>query len=402
MAALHREDKQGVEEDSINTDNSTSQSGELIKKLEAELTCAVHCGRFDDPRVLPCLHIHCKKCVESLVDEQRSASAEPKKKKSTVVCPQCREEHTLPENGAGELPELPTFFQLVTLLEVYKTGEPGSQPLICGKGRDSNPAIGRCLECDAYLCDSCLELHKMQVSTRNHTAVTLDEIKETSGKCLYRLRECTIHKKELGMYCGTCSKVICGDCTKNDHKSHECVVVADVQDVARKSLDGLLRNLRKLPEKAKAKKREAAALMEKQRAEARAIHEKVDNTIEGLVQLLKERQGEIHKEIDARSKKEEEAISADIGEAEQILAHLDCCIGFIDRLLQTASDSDLVSMATQTIEQCEKLDGIKIENKKTSVSEWDFDEVWQHSDGIAELKVVAKAQKPQTKVIEET
>ena len=204
------------------------------------------------------------------------------------------------------------------------------------------------------------------------------------------------------MYCGTCSKVICDDCTKSDHKSHKCIIVSEIQDEAGKSLEEILKNLRKLPKKAEAEKKEAASLMERQREEARAIHEKVDNTIERLVQLLKERQVEIHKEIDTQAKKEEDAISADIKEAEQLLARLDCCTGFVGRLLQTASDSDLVSMATQTIEQCEKLDGIKIENKKTSVSEWDFDEVGQHSDAIAELKVIEKVQKPQAKAAEQT
>ena len=404
MAELHKEEKIAavdLEKDSTHPDNPTSQSGELIKKLEAELTCTVCGGRFEDPKVLPCLHTYCRKCVESLI-QQKSASAGPEKKISTVVCPQCREEHTLPENGAGELPEFPTFFQLVTLSEVYKAEEPERQPLTCGNGRDSNPASGRCLECDAYLCESCLELHKMQVSTRKHATVTLDEIKETTGKCLYRPRNCIIHKKELELYCGTCSKVICNDCAKNDHKSHECVAVSDVQGEARDSLDEILKNLRKLPEKAEAKKEKAAALMEKRRAEATIIHEKVDNTIEGLIQLLQERQVEIHTEIDAQAKKEEDAISADIGEAEQLLARLDCCIGFVDRLLQTASDSDLVSMAMQTIEQCEKLNGIKIENKRTGVLEWDFDEVWQHSDKIAELKVILKDTKPPVKVSEET
>lgn len=399
MAELHKEGKRAAVEDSTNPDNQTSQNGEVIKKLEAELTCTVCGGRFDDPRVLPCLHTYCRKCVESLA-KQKSASDEPEKKNSTVVCPQCSEEHTLPEGGAGELPEFVTFSQLVTLLEVYKAGEPGShssQPLTCGNGRDSNPASGRCLECATYLCESCLELHKMQVSSRKHTNVTLDEIKETVGRCLCRPKVCTVHKKELEVYCGTCSKVICDNCAKNDHKSHESVVVADIQDTARKSLDEILKNLRKLHEKAEGKKEEAVALMEKQRAEATAIHEKVDSTIEGLVQLLKERQTDIHKEIDAQAKKEEDAISADIGDAEQLLARLDCCVGFVDRLLQTASDSDLVSMAMQAIEQCEKLDGVKVENKKTSVSEWDFDEVWQHSDKIAEMKVVTKVQKPKMK-----
>ena len=398
MAELQKEAAADVENYSTHSDIPTSQRGEFIKRLEAELICAICGSRFDDPRVLPCLHTYCRKCVESLA-QQKSASVDVEK---TIVCPQCLEYHALPENGVGELSEFPTFFQLVTLLEVYKAEESSSKPLACGNGRDSNPASGRCLDCDVYLCESCLELHKMQVSSRNHTTMTLGEIKETNGKCLYRPKYCSIHKKELKLYCGTCSKVICDNCANNDHKPHEYVVVSDIQDEARKSLDEILRNLRKLPEKAEAKKEEAAALMEKQKAEAAVIHRKVDNTIEGLVQLLKERQEEIHKEIDAQAKKEEDAISADIGEAEQLLARLNSCIGFVDRLLQTASDSDLVSIAMQSIEHCEKFNGIKIENKKTGVSEWDFDEVWQHSDKIAELQVITKPEKPKVKTFEES
>lgn len=403
MAELQIEVAVDVEKGSTHSDNPTSQSSEFIKKLEAELTCVICEGRFDDPRVLPCLHTYCRKCVESLA-QQKSASAESEEKISTIVCPQCYEEHRLPDNGVGELPEFPTFFQLVTLLEVYKADEyDGSKPLVCGDGRDSNPASGQCIDCDAYLCESCLELHKMQVSSRNHTTVTLEEIKETNGKCLCRPRDCSVHKKELKLYCGTCSKVICNDCAKNDHKPHEYVVVSDIQDEARKSLDEILKNLSKLPEKAIAKKEEASVLMEKQKAEATAIHGKVDNTIDGLVQLLKERQAEIHKEIDAQAKKEEDAISADIVESEQLLAHLNSCIVFVDRLLQTASDSDLVSMAMQTIEHCEKLNGIKIENKKTGVTEWDFDEVLpQDSDTLSEWKVKPKAQKAEVKSVKES
>ena len=385
--------------DPTHIDKSASQYDELVKKIESELTCAVCEGRLDDPRVLPCLHTHCKKCVESLVEK---SSSEPEKKTSTIACPQCREEYSLPKGGAGELPESPTFFQLVTLLDVLKAEGSGSTPLTCGGGQDGNPASARCLDCDAYLCDSCLELHtEMGVSSASkHTTVTLGEIKESNGKCLHRPRDCAIHKKELKLYCGTCSTVICDDCTKKDHKPHDYVLVSNIQDEARKSLDEILKNLRKFPGEANAKKEKASALMERQKANVAAIHTKVDETIGELIQLLEDRQGEIHGEIDTHAKKEKDAISADIEEAEQVLSRLNSCIGFVNHLLQTAGDLDLVTMAMQTIEHCEKFDHIKTENKQDNISEWEFDEVWQHSDEIAELKVTAKPEVP-VKVIEE-
>ena len=359
-------------------------STELIKKIEAELTCVVCEDRFDDPRVLPCLHTYCRKCVESLAEK----SASEVEKSSNIVCPDCK----IPpkEEGVGELPKSPVFSNLAKLLEIYKAGESGSQPLTCENSQDGNPASARCLDCDAYLCDSCLELHKMRVSSRKHVTVTLDEIKESGGRCLSRPRNCNSHKKELTMYCSTCAQLICDNCSSEEHSSHEYGLVSDIQDKSRKKLNNYLSSLRHHVEKAKAKKEKAAALMEKHKTNVKAIHTKVDKTIGEIIQVLKKRQGEIHGEIDIKAKEEEDAISADVKDAELIQIRLTSSINFGDRLLQSAGDSDLVSMARQTIDQCKKLQGIKIENKMTDVSEWDFDQADRHGDKIEALKVKVK------------
>ena len=358
-------------------------STEFVKKLEAELTCTVCRGRFDDPRVLPCLHTYCRKCVKSLA-QQKSASADGEKT-STIVCPIC--DIPGPKEGAmGELPKSPVFTNLSKLLEIYR--ELDSQSLICESDRDSNPASGRCLDCDAYLCDSCLELHKTHASSTNHVTVTLDEIKESGGRCLSCTNNCEKHKKELKMYCRTCTKLICDSCSASeDHSSHECGLVLDIQDEARKTLNNHLSSLRQLVEKAKIEREKAAALMEKHKTNVEGIHTKVDNTIAGVIQLLKERQEEIHGEIDTEAKKEEDAISTDIKDVELILTRLIGGINFADRLVQSAGDSDLVSVARQTIDHCEKLQKLKIENKRTEVLEWDFDKADHHRAEVGGLKI---------------
>ena len=130
--------------------------------------------------------------------------------------------------------------------------------------------------------------------------------------------------------------------------------------------------------------------MEKHKTNIEAIHTKVDKTIGEIIQALKARQQEIHSEVNTEAKKEEDALSADVRDAELILTRLDSGINFTDRLLQTAGDSELVSMARQTLEQCKKLEGIKIENRMTHVLEWDFDKAGRHSDKVEELKVKVK------------
>ena len=57
---------------------------EMARK-EVDLKCAVCLELFTEPKVLPCCHTFCKKCLEGILEK-----AEEKEK---LVCPQCRAEH---------------------------------------------------------------------------------------------------------------------------------------------------------------------------------------------------------------------------------------------------------------------------------------------------------------------
>lgn len=65
-----------------------------MEQLEEELTCAVCCCLFEDPRVLLCSHSFCRKCLEGLVEGVRAF-------RTPLKCPTCRKE--TPQNGADSL-----------------------------------------------------------------------------------------------------------------------------------------------------------------------------------------------------------------------------------------------------------------------------------------------------------
>ena len=371
-------------EDFIQTDNQETEGDELareieVKKIEDELTCAICLDRFDNPKVLPCLHTYCKKCVESLVTDES-----PERSSKIVPCPQCGEKHELPKGGANEFLASPTFGVLVKLLEVYKADLPGNKALTFQSGRESNSAIVRCLDCDVYLCDSCLELHKMKASSRKHTTMTLKEIKESGGKCFQRPQYCPSHNKESKMFCCSCSKLMCDDCS-NEHSSHENVLSASE---LKTELNEFLKSARQSAGEEEERKKMEDELMAKHKANVAAIHTEVDSTIDGIVELLRNRQSEIHREIDAQAKLEEEAISAEVKTTDCFTS----TTNFVDRLLQTASDADLVAAGHHTLEQCSKIESMKIDRQKMEVSQWSFD-VDIHSDEIAKWTIQVKGKK---------
>ena len=66
-----------------------------LEQLEKEIICAVCQEHYTEPKILPCLHYYCKKCVHALV--LRTGSKTP------FSCPECREKTTLPKGGVDQL-----------------------------------------------------------------------------------------------------------------------------------------------------------------------------------------------------------------------------------------------------------------------------------------------------------
>ena len=91
----------------------------LAEDVDKELTCAICLSRYETPKVLPCLHTYCKGCLGDLLAKSR----EPDR----VTCPQCKEEHKLPEDGVDGFKTYFTINNLLELLQVslialYRSG----------------------------------------------------------------------------------------------------------------------------------------------------------------------------------------------------------------------------------------------------------------------------------------
>ena len=96
------------------TKDSTSIAAKistLAEDVDKELTCAICLSRYETPKVLPCLHTYCKGCLGDLLAKSREADR--------VTCPQCKEEHQLPEDGVEGFR---TYFTINNLLELLQVG----------------------------------------------------------------------------------------------------------------------------------------------------------------------------------------------------------------------------------------------------------------------------------------
>ncbi|MCG8623704.1 MAG: hypothetical protein MJE68_17135, partial [Proteobacteria bacterium] len=71
--------------------SQSTQNQSLAEGVDKELTCSICLSRYNQPKILPCLHSYCKGCLEVMLKKSR----EEKK----ITCPQCKVVHELPPEG---------------------------------------------------------------------------------------------------------------------------------------------------------------------------------------------------------------------------------------------------------------------------------------------------------------
>ncbi|XP_038062939.1 tripartite motif-containing protein 72-like [Patiria miniata] len=196
------------------TGPAVSSALETISRHHLE--CSICQGRYQQPKILECLHNFCEQCLLKYCSKKHQGAVE-------IPCPVCRQETKLPEVGVEGLK---TNFHLIGLVEELELQEKfvcsGGTKLLCETCDDGNEATRRCLDCAQNICSRCHSSHKRIATTSSHTIATLEDICEGKVKLtkenLKQHPKCPKHEGEVTrFFCMTCEVLICRDCTVIDH-----------------------------------------------------------------------------------------------------------------------------------------------------------------------------------------
>jgi hypothetical protein len=102
---------------------STFESSKVKEKLNNLTECSVCAETYSDPRVLPCIHTYCLKCIEGFSKKKQPGDR--------VSCPLCRKDFIIPDNGINSLPKTDLTEQLKAL--TLESGDGGKVPEAVGK-----------------------------------------------------------------------------------------------------------------------------------------------------------------------------------------------------------------------------------------------------------------------------
>ena len=172
-----------------------------------DLTCSVCLEDFKQPKVLPCCHTFCKGCLERILEKSGQ--------KGSLICPQCRAEHSVPVGGTG------AFSTDFTVLQAFRKHSLTAKRMSCGmcSSQDAPPA-SFCEECEEYLCEYCNGAHRRMKLFTDHNVVALSEFKLESFNPKPKVYYCQQHPQNVvQLFCETCNQLLCGNCVVHSQSS---------------------------------------------------------------------------------------------------------------------------------------------------------------------------------------
>ena len=320
-----------------------------LKRITAQLECSVCLDTLTDPKLLPCFHSFCKKCLERLVVQDHDGH--------TLCCPTCRRTTLLPPSG---LAGLQTDFHAEGLFEIRdmlsKTKEP--QKIHCEKCNTSI-ATGFCRDCGQFVCNKCTEIHQLWKELKTHKIATFGDIQREAADLMPSKKKviyCPKHSgKKLKIYCDTCGELICNDCTIRLHKGHNYDLVTDTFQRHKgeivSSLQPVKQHLATVNEAIQSIDTRKQDIEEQRMTIEADIHKQINR----LLQALEQRRTELVGQLNQLTQQKLKGLAAQRDQCELVQTQLSSCLDYVEGSLKTSSEGEILAMKTTVLKQVQQI-----------------------------------------------
>ena len=330
---------------------ATKSSSEALKKLEEQLTCPICFEQFTNPKILPCFHSFCLRCLKRVAPELVEGNL-------YLSCPTCRS--PCPNPGKG-LASLPPSFVINNLSEVYDLIKKASvdQQVSCDNCDKTN-ANRYCKQCGKFFCTGCLHHHDNWKPHAGHQTLSLEEVASTAYQLPLAKPEATIscayHNKPLERFCETCEKLICDDCTVRKHKDHNYDVVSDTYQKHHSILEKS--SIQPLNQQYDRLTQDKTILINRKNEitqQGEVTKENIHHTIDHLKKLLDETERKLTGEVDIVVQHKVIVLDHQMKEVETALGKVRECRDHVEQSLKVGTRQQVLSTKSQMMSRTESV-----------------------------------------------
>ena len=320
-----------------------------LEELESEITCPICQEHYTEPKVLPCLHYYCKKCILELALRTQSGKS--------FHCPECRCEATLPGGGVDNLKT--AFFanrlksKVTTLQRAH-----GKVEVKCELCTASSNAEAFCRQCSCFICNECVQLHSNVRCFFGHKIASLEDLKHGRAKPIAvkepPTSKCEVHEEPFIIYCYDCSCLICQHCTLKDHLGHKYEFTKKAAPGAKAKLVEDIQPLKDLKDELVKALEEISLTTVTIQAQKQASINNLHASFKVLHNILKRREQVLVEDTTTIAQQKLQKLSQQEKTLSLASAELQSVIDYTERCVSLSTDNELVSMDTEirkTIQQ---------------------------------------------------
>ena len=258
-----------------------------LLKLEEQLTCPVCLDLYTNPKILPCHHSLCQKCLEGLPQER-----EARGDTYYLSCPTCRQCTEVPREGVGAFP---VAFTLNNLKEI-------TQSL---KNKVSDP---------------------QQVTCNNHD-------------------------KPLDTFCETCETVICHNCTYHTHKNHKHALISDCYPKHYQTLHNSLKPVKEKKEALKKVLSDLAERQGEIRERGEGVLKEIREMVEEMIGILHQSEWKLTEQVKRVTDTKLQKLSEQTKSVQANLKILGDVEDYVEQSLKTFTHQQVLSSRKQILER---------------------------------------------------
>ncbi|CAF1064185.1 unnamed protein product [Adineta ricciae] len=250
---------------------NTDQFQELI-------TCVICHERYKDPRILPCSHTFCYKCIQKSMQDGK------------FTCP-LQDEQIIEQNDIDNLPTNRTAKEMVDFVLHINPSLDKKAYLPCENCNELQ-AWNWCEKCGTNLCETCTQSVHMIKIFQSHVIVPL------ASKVL---SFCSEHSEEKFKYwCTQCNTLVCRDCLLFKHKDHTFLPTKDAADEVTANFEKLMQEVNGMKRNLMQFSTTMKNAIERQREVVRHEMQEAAHLFANLQRLLEERKCALIKELEDR------------------------------------------------------------------------------------------------------